>query len=755
MTIDNVQNITPIVQYIATAGQTVFPYPFPITQNTDIYVLVNGIATAAFTVQGAGNDTGGTITLTSGASAGDIVTVYRDVDIVRATQFSQNGPFLSSAFNAEFNKIYLIMQQLQNKLNHTIHGPVDELGAYPALPEPAARAGYYLLFDPITGAPSLGQPSGGNGAGGGNPINNVFTATAGQTVFSLSAPVASTAFLQVTVDGASLVPGVDYTVSTTTLTLTTPCLSGQTVVAHMEVGVTALTPGDGTVTDAKLNANAVVGQMIVPLRRTAVEIAQSILPTNFGYLEGDIRRYGALVSNPDNSGAINKALLVSAAGGAAAFIPAGNWTFTSTLNATGSCSMRGVGQLSVLIANGCDGITFARQTSYQGTRFFRDFSLQGPSTTTSAYNGIVCDLGTGTANAKITGIEFTNLTIQNFQKGVYVNGPYGMWNSSFNYCFLYNNYHGYYLTGQVVYFNVIGGITQTGSMTGSGSRYGVLSQDSGGGNGQSLHFSGGWGAYGYEYNAAFINVFEVTLSNCDLSVYKLCGVFVSGTSGPFSVRDTWIQSAAGVQNSAAIYIADLGTKIYDKIVIDGCTLYGASAAGSCGIYLGHNHGPVTVTNNTIGNSVSTASFALAIGGNTPGALGVSAVGGGGAYNDDAVITNNTIHSLFSAIILYSSVANVTVGPNTIQNGVPLTFSAGSMPPGLRFFAPGMTGTATFVAATSVNVTFSPALPAGTTYKVALSGNGAGYAWAVSKTNTGFTINCSASNSNAVDWTITT
>jgi hypothetical protein len=60
------------------------------------------------------------------------------------------------------------------------------------------------------------------------------------------------------------------------------------------------------------------------------------------------------------------------------------------------------------------------------------------------------------------------------------------------------------------------------------------------------------------------------------------------------------------------------------------------------------------------------------------------------------------------------------------------------------------GTATFSSATTVAVTFGVSEP-DTSYQVALGGNAAGYCWVTSKATGGFTINCSASNSNPTDW----
>jgi len=60
------------------------------------------------------------------------------------------------------------------------------------------------------------------------------------------------------------------------------------------------------------------------------------------------------------------------------------------------------------------------------------------------------------------------------------------------------------------------------------------------------------------------------------------------------------------------------------------------------------------------------------------------------------------------------------------------------------------GTATFSSATTKAVVFGTAEP-DASYYVTLGGNAAGYCWITSKTTSGFTINCSSSNSNAVDW----
>jgi hypothetical protein len=81
-------------QYTATAGQTVFAYTFEIVTDDDIVVLKNGVTltkTADYTVSGVGIDSGGNVTLVVGATAGDILTLYRDMPYERLTDYTNAG----------------------------------------------------------------------------------------------------------------------------------------------------------------------------------------------------------------------------------------------------------------------------------------------------------------------------------------------------------------------------------------------------------------------------------------------------------------------------------------------------------------------------------------------------------------------------------------------------------------------------------------------------------------------------------------
>ena len=95
-----------IDQYVAAAGQTVFTYTYLIPTDVEIKVQKGDailILATNYTVQDAGSHTGGTITLVVGALVGEIITLTGNTLIQRITEFQNNGDFLASAINDEYD----------------------------------------------------------------------------------------------------------------------------------------------------------------------------------------------------------------------------------------------------------------------------------------------------------------------------------------------------------------------------------------------------------------------------------------------------------------------------------------------------------------------------------------------------------------------------------------------------------------------------------------------------------------------------
>lgn len=123
MSVDNVEDITPRVQYVAIAAQTDFDYPFPIFEDSDLVVDVDGDTKALstdYTVTGEGEDTGGTVTFLVAMTGNEVVTIYRDIPIERTSDFQTNGPLRSATFNDELDKLTMILQQLESRIGRAV-----------------------------------------------------------------------------------------------------------------------------------------------------------------------------------------------------------------------------------------------------------------------------------------------------------------------------------------------------------------------------------------------------------------------------------------------------------------------------------------------------------------------------------------------------------------------------------------------------------------------------------------------------------
>ena len=148
----------PLDQYVSTAGQTDFNFTYMIFATTDIKVYINGVLktiTTDYTVKTAGGATitsadlpidGGKVVFITPLALNDAVSLSRDIPISRLTGYSVAGAFRADVVNAEFTKIYAVMQQLERDLfRGIVLTPFDAAGA--SLVLPASRANSFLAFD--------------------------------------------------------------------------------------------------------------------------------------------------------------------------------------------------------------------------------------------------------------------------------------------------------------------------------------------------------------------------------------------------------------------------------------------------------------------------------------------------------------------------------------------------------------------------------------------------------------------------------
>lgn len=148
-----VNDVTPRVQYVATAAQTVFVYPFAIFADADlkVYQTLSGVTaddtadlltlTTHYTVSDAGVTAGGNVTLVTGAAVGDIITIVRDLAVERTTDYQNLGDLASTSFNDDLDKLVMMVQQQEDKFTSrllTFQESTNIIGVDTTLPTPVA-----------------------------------------------------------------------------------------------------------------------------------------------------------------------------------------------------------------------------------------------------------------------------------------------------------------------------------------------------------------------------------------------------------------------------------------------------------------------------------------------------------------------------------------------------------------------------------------------------------------------------------------
>ena len=136
--------------YIASDSQTVFAYTFKVLSASDLKVLKDGVELTVnndYNVSNVGNENGGNVILTVGASSGSKLSILLAMPITRTTNYQNAGDFLASDVNADFDKAYLSMNQLETDIDRSIGLQDVEPSANLKLPLEADRANKILTFD--------------------------------------------------------------------------------------------------------------------------------------------------------------------------------------------------------------------------------------------------------------------------------------------------------------------------------------------------------------------------------------------------------------------------------------------------------------------------------------------------------------------------------------------------------------------------------------------------------------------------------
>ena len=123
-------------QYIAAPNQTVFNYTYKIYSDNDLSVYVTPAGQApddsadlitSYTVDPGtiGNQSGGFITLDTGANSGDIITIASAIQYDRETDYQTNGDFSPETVNGDFDRVVSLVKQNKGLINRAVLAPAS------------------------------------------------------------------------------------------------------------------------------------------------------------------------------------------------------------------------------------------------------------------------------------------------------------------------------------------------------------------------------------------------------------------------------------------------------------------------------------------------------------------------------------------------------------------------------------------------------------------------------------------------------
>lgn len=277
-------------EYIATSSQTVFPYTFWVKSEDDLKVYVNGVLqSSGYTISEVQNVSGANVVFSSGLDAGDIVVIDYEPEVARSTGFLTAGAFSADAVNLEFSYLVSVLQWVKTQLARTARFSSTVTGAGE------------IEFASFSG--NSGKALVVNGAEDGiayatlastsvvlNFETQTFSGDGSETEFTLTefTPV-NAASIEVSVDGALLRPTDDYTVAANVITFdTAPAIGTDNIlVRNLATGAAATTPGNDSISTAKLQDLAVTGAKLAADAVDGSKIADDSVDSEH-YVDGSI-----------------------------------------------------------------------------------------------------------------------------------------------------------------------------------------------------------------------------------------------------------------------------------------------------------------------------------------------------------------------------------------------------------------------------------------------------------------------------------
>jgi len=313
--------------------------------------------TTNYTVTGAGNEAGGSITMLVSPPTGVSVVIQRVVPATQETDYLANDPFPAESHERALDKLTMLVQQNERENDRSLKIPLSAVPTTSTeLPAPVgnkllawnSNASAVINFDPADIITIVGQQT---------SYGDVFTGNGVTTDFALTRSPGSVFGIDVSINGVTQVPNVDYTLGGTTLTFTSapPAAASQILARYAEV----YTSYDADAQDVRYlpaGTGAVTTNVQTKLRETV-----------------SVKDFGAVGDGvADDTSAIQAAIDYAytfiitqtvfddygwqSRGGMTVVLPQGKYLTTSTVTIRPNVSLKGEGKSSSAIYSTYDGV---------------------------------------------------------------------------------------------------------------------------------------------------------------------------------------------------------------------------------------------------------------------------------------------------------------------------------------------------------------------------------------------------------------
>jgi hypothetical protein len=138
------------VSYSGNGSTTAFSFGYLFFSNADLKVILvvdsTGVETTKtitthYTITGAGDASGGTVTMGTAPASGETLVIIREVDLTQGLDLVENDAFPSDLVEQELDRATMMAQQLNTELARSVKlSDGDTSGADPTLPTPVANA---------------------------------------------------------------------------------------------------------------------------------------------------------------------------------------------------------------------------------------------------------------------------------------------------------------------------------------------------------------------------------------------------------------------------------------------------------------------------------------------------------------------------------------------------------------------------------------------------------------------------------------